>query len=523
MNAIETIESRLLLSAGQLDPYFGDDGVTTIAMPAGAVAELHDLEALPDGRALGVGTSNSRLIFARLLYDGRPDPSFGGTSGAPVGVVDTGLPGSAGLIEWVGKGRFVFASGSRLVRFNSDGSVDPTFTQDEPSRYKFSFQTADIDVQPDGKILLAGRYKGTAAKPGHFAVARLNGNGTRDRGFGTGGVADFFQHTNSPANAVRAMPNGAIFVAGGINHGYPTDLDEYTRQDMICMKLRPDGSPDASYGISGVGKMTGRFFAGATMRAALAPDGTATITAAGDDLKVYRMTPDGVPDASFGTGGSTSARTFNGNVFRPTLQSDGALLLTFRDFTTPEEPQLEDRLLRITPTGAIDTGFGSNGIANLPAPFQPVVLNGATVANDAAILVAGRASDGRMLVARFWGSEAPAVQVHVKNRRLGGPESQRLTVTVRDDERVDVDSLRPPPVHVVAPDGRSIQLKLMSIDARDPTRAVIGMNVKFAAPGGSWGPEDNGAYDVHLHGDRVYDHELNRAMGRIIGTFWVHI
>jgi hypothetical protein len=288
------------------------------------------------------------------------------------------------------------------------------------------------------------------------------------------------------------------------------------------MMLRPDGAPEMTYGTNGVAKMTGRFFAGATMRASLS-GGTATITAAGDDLRVYRITPSGTPDPTFGTNGMATARSFNGSVFRPTVQDNGALLLTFRDFTTPDQPQRKDRLLRFTPTGELDNGFGTNGVANLPASYQPVVLHGATIANDDSILVAGRASDGRMLVARFWGSEAPAVQAHTKNRRLGGAESHRLTITVRDDERVDLDSLRPPPLHVESPQGVSMQVTLIGIDARDPSGSVIGMNLKIGAPGGSWGPEDNGAYIVQLHGDGISDNEMNRATGRIIGTFWVHI
>jgi hypothetical protein len=46
---IEAIEPRVLLWAGQLDGLFGNDGVTTIAMPSGAVAELHDLEPYRTG------------------------------------------------------------------------------------------------------------------------------------------------------------------------------------------------------------------------------------------------------------------------------------------------------------------------------------------------------------------------------------------------------------------------------------------------------------------------------------------
>ena len=522
MNAMETIESRLLLSAGELDAMFGDGGVTTIAIPGSAVAELHDLEVWPDGRILGVGTSESRLILLRLLDDGRPDPSFGGAAGAPAGIVDTGMPGSAGRIKWVGKGRFVFASGSRLLRFNSDGSVDPTFTQDEPSRYKFSFSSADIEVQPDGKILLAGRYKHTATKSGHFAVARLKANGTRDRSFGTGGVADFFQHTNSPTTAVRAMPDGSVFVAGGINHGYPNDLDEYTRQDLICMKLRADGSADAGYGTGGVGKMSGRFFAGATMRASIGRDGTATITAAGDDLRIYRITPQGKPDPTFGTNGFTSARTFNGSVFSPTLQSDGALLLTFRDFTVPAGSPFEDRLQRFTPAGSIDSGFGTDGIANLPRPYQPVVLNVAAIANDGSILVAGRASAGELLVARFWGDDAPAAQLHASNVKAGGTTSFRFHVSVRDDVAVAMQSLDSSDFRIVAPDGAVLRPSLVSIDARRAP-AIAGMNLKLAAPDGTWDAADDGPWRVRLLPNHVFDTDGHTATGRLIGTFWVRV
>src|SRR3954463_8126575 len=77
---VESLEGRRLLSAGDLDPTFGNGGVGTLAY-AGRTDDL--AQALPlmgDGR-FGVGGSSYGAAFggtmARSLPDGSPDPSFG--------------------------------------------------------------------------------------------------------------------------------------------------------------------------------------------------------------------------------------------------------------------------------------------------------------------------------------------------------------------------------------------------------------------------------------------------------------
>jgi hypothetical protein len=268
--------------------------------------------------------------------------------------------------------------------------------------------------------------------------------------------------------------------------------------------------------------MTGRFFAGATMRGSIARDGAATITAAGDDLKIYRITPQGTPDPTFGTNGSAFARTFNGSVFRPTLQQDGALLLTFRDFTTPDEQIREDRLARFTPTGSMDDDFGTNGVANLPPAYQPVVLNVASIANDGSILVGGRASGGQLLVARFWNDNAPAAQLHASNLKTGGTSSYRFHVSVRDDVGLAVSSLDSSDFRVVAPGGTTLRASFVGIDARRAP-SPAGVNLKLAAPGGTWDAADDGPWRVVLLPNHVFDTSGHAATGRLIGTFWARI
>ncbi len=83
----------------------------------------------------------------------------------------------------------------------------------------------------------------------------------------------------SSASDVRAMSDGKIYASGGINYGYPNDLDEYMVQDAIVRRLNPDGTPDLTFDGDSVASRRARFCAGAAMTSTLADDGTATIVA----------------------------------------------------------------------------------------------------------------------------------------------------------------------------------------------------------------------------------------------------
>jgi uncharacterized delta-60 repeat protein len=528
MNAIETIESRVLLTAGQLDPFFGTGGIVTTTLPGGA-SEIYHVEPMPDGRLLAVGGYDSpagdKLIFARYLRDGQPDTTFGDSSVAPgVVVTDIADPGG-GKVKVIDKGKFLFLSESHLIRFNSeDGTVDPTFTQDEHTRYKFGFKAVDLDVQDDGFILIGGRYRPTPAKGGHFGVARLKPDGTRDRSFGIGGVADYFFPTEGTVTSVRAMPDGSIMAAGANHYGYPDDITEYGRDDGVAMKLNTDGTPDASYGTSGVANVVFRDFAGAPIYSHVGPDGSAWLCkydyADDSSVGIVRITPQGLRDTSYGDDGRTGGGQATNLLLA--IENGGMLVAGYGGHTGDNPEPGVDTLRRFTPAGALDTSFGTDGIASVGLDAENVRFRTVTFSLDGTILVALDAGRGIQL-ARFWNEEAPAVQVNVKNRRSGGAESHRFNVTVRDDGRIDVNSLAASNVRIVGPGGQVIRHKLMSIDARDRSGSVAGMNLKFGAPGGNWGAEDNGAYEIYLEPDQISDTELNRSPGRLIGIFWVHI
>ena len=66
-------------------------------------------------------------------------------------------------------------------------------------------------LQPDGRIVVAGY---TQAVNSPTAVARVNGNGTPDLGFGTAGKVTVDFGAATFGNAVALQPNGRIVVAG---------------------------------------------------------------------------------------------------------------------------------------------------------------------------------------------------------------------------------------------------------------------------------------------------------------------
>jgi hypothetical protein len=73
----ETLEPRLLLSAGDPDLLFSDDGRTTLNFPGGTF-HINAVAVQADGKVVAVGTKTSRAAVVRLNIDGNLDTAFGG-------------------------------------------------------------------------------------------------------------------------------------------------------------------------------------------------------------------------------------------------------------------------------------------------------------------------------------------------------------------------------------------------------------------------------------------------------------
>jgi uncharacterized delta-60 repeat protein len=104
-----------------------------------------------------------------------------------------------------------------VVRLNSDGTLDSGFGVNGLTHIDFDSSSYDyanaIALQSDGKILLAGQ---AVTGNSNFGMLRFNANGTLDTGFGTGGKVVYAPSggSNYSANAIALQPDGKILLAG---------------------------------------------------------------------------------------------------------------------------------------------------------------------------------------------------------------------------------------------------------------------------------------------------------------------
>ena len=192
-----------------------------------------------------------------------------------------------------------------LARYNVDGSLDTsfgsggivtTFITDQD-------QASAVIVQPDGKIVVAGR---THPLLEAFTVARYQADGSLDASFGNGGIVTADFGGSAEAFALALQPDGRI-VAGGDAFFAPSS--DYA---FGLARFTPDGSPDESFGNRGV--VTTNFSSEGDSVASLTLQHGGTIVASGRtctidtgcDFAVARYRLDGSLDATFGHGGTTT-------------------------------------------------------------------------------------------------------------------------------------------------------------------------------------------------------------------------
>lgn len=199
---------------GALDATFGTGGIATVDFGGDDFALAMARQG--NGRILLAGhSSTAGAVVARLRANGAPDPDFDGDGRL---VLSPGGRLRAVLVQ--PNGRIVVAgnlSGSQtmaVIRLRSNGSPDTTFDGDGTALIDIGLgvdTTGAAILQGDGKIVVAGSM---AAVAGDFAVARLNGNGSPDTGFGAAGKTTIDFGPAAFGNAVALQPNGRIVVAG---------------------------------------------------------------------------------------------------------------------------------------------------------------------------------------------------------------------------------------------------------------------------------------------------------------------
>jgi uncharacterized delta-60 repeat protein/uncharacterized repeat protein (TIGR01451 family) len=324
---------------GAADSSFGSAGLVRSNLPIGD--RTVDVAIQSDGRLVIAGFADNGFLVARFNASGSIDNTFG--NGGSVITSFGGVFDGARALALQADGKIVVAGfhgdvdtepvDFALVRYNSDGSLDPTFGSG--GKVTTDFGTLDdeayaIAIQPDGKIVAAG------ISNCDFAFARYNQNGSLDLSFGNNGkaVVDFFGACDF-ALGVALQPDGRIIASGrAAVNGSITQL-------AALVRLNSNGTLDTSFGSGGkvataVNSNDVQFFADVAVQAngRIVACGGADMNAARGMMNlaavVARYNADGSLDASFGTGGSfvtsfgTQAQQDSFNTVA--IQSDGNII-----------------------------------------------------------------------------------------------------------------------------------------------------------------------------------------------------
>jgi uncharacterized delta-60 repeat protein len=329
---------------GSLDPSFGSGGKVVTDF-SGSVDEAQGIAIQTDGKIVVAGAAFSpgfgfNIGVVRYNTNGSLDSSFG-TGGKVATPVDLGCIAAAVAIQADGKilavGNVALPGGTNdflIVRYNSDGSVDPSFGTDGAVKTDFfgikarDFITSLV-VQPDGGIVAAGVAENTSEPfTFDFAIARYDSNGDLDLAFGTGGKVsvEFVSDAMDECDGVALQSDGKIVAAGRVVN------ETFTVIDFALARLNADGSLDAAFGSGG--KVTTDFFGSSdvALDVAIQSDGKivaggAVGTVTGGDQGLARYNNDGSLDNTFGTGGKATGNFGASDDCRAlALQPDGKIV-----------------------------------------------------------------------------------------------------------------------------------------------------------------------------------------------------
>jgi len=359
-----TVNSILRLNSdGTRDTAFTANTGTGANLQVNAVAVQSDGKIILVGQfSLFNGVLVDRIV--RLNSDGTIfDFRAAGASGA----VTSSAVQSDGKILLGGQFSNFNSTQSRIIRMNTDGTVDTTFVANTGTGPNSNVIT--IAVQSDGKILLGGFFTTFNSASVNYIV-RLNSDGTRDTAF----TANTGTGANNAVNAIAVQSNGSIIVSGQF-----TTFNGTTANRVL--RLNSDGTRDTTFTTN-----NGTAANNTISTAAIQSDGKillgGSFTAFNETTinRIVRLNTDGTRDTTFTTNTGTGA---NSTVNTIAIQSNGNILVgggfsTFNNISSL-------RIISLNTDGTRDTGFINNTGTGANSS-----LSSLAVQSDGKILVGGQ-------------------------------------------------------------------------------------------------------------------------------------
>jgi uncharacterized delta-60 repeat protein len=247
-----------LLSNGSLDTSFSGDGKQTVDFGSGTESSSH-LVIQSDGKIVVSGTG---FALARLTTGGNLDSTFDGDG--KVVVSGKGLQelrdlalAPDGKIVAGGGGDFNAAEDAAIARFNTNGSLDSSFTPSDnlpvstggPGYAIFEFETGPnesfddnriegVAVQSDGKVVMTG-----FTNEFFLTTWRIDSTGNGD----VHDIAHDLKADSAIGRSVTVQSDGKI-VVGGVAVESPSS----DPQNFLLIRYNANGTRDTTFGVNGV-------------------------------------------------------------------------------------------------------------------------------------------------------------------------------------------------------------------------------------------------------------------------------
>jgi uncharacterized delta-60 repeat protein len=424
---------------GCLDSSFGGDGFVNYSLGyPGATNWAWALVVQPDGKIVTAGDANTAsngidFVVARFNGDGSLDTSFGDPDtlnptlrrGYTVTTITAKFDYARAMVLQP-DGKIVVhgttSDGMKdnvvLVRYNTDGTLDPSFGSGGIVTLGRTRNTpyGDVAVQSDGRIVVGGTTENK------FALARLLSNGSLDVSFGSAGLVLANPNTTGGSavglslaiQRVPAYTGEERIVVGGYSLTSSNAPREWT-----LMRFKANGATDLTFGTAGVVKTlfsgfgdtlknvdidySNRIVAGGQTYNANSICGSYVI-----DFAIARYTENGSLDSSF-AGGTQTVNFFGGrDEFGErglAVQPDNKILA----FGYPHSSDGTMRhfgLVRLNNDGTRDSSFGllSSGLVTTEIVGQRAVgiAVGLDPTNGKIVAAGGATPSTDLFMGRYW-------------------------------------------------------------------------------------------------------------------------
>ena len=273
------------------------------------------------------------------------------------------------------------APGDLDITFGTGGKVVTDFGGNEQSQEL----ARSVAVQSDGKIVVAG-YS-SDSEHFDFLVARYTASGALDPSFGTGGKVFTDFGPVDDATSVVVQGDGKIVVAGlSYSEASTFGLARYTTS----------GALDPSFGAGGKAVTPPNNGIEANSMAVQADGKIVVAGTKASQFAVVRFTASGLPDPSFGSGGTViTAISSSAQAVSLAVQSDGKIVVAgYSILIGGAGANYDITLVRYTASGVLDGSFGTGGKVITPVGDSGDFGDSVVLQNDGKIVVAGYSGNG---------------------------------------------------------------------------------------------------------------------------------